>query len=398
MNFKRFLRYCKGYLMIISCLCLTGCWDMVEVNQLAIVNFIGLDKNPDTGLYTVYYHIINPSGIATQKTSGINSPIYSYRIESKTIGEIYDKMLDKIPRRPFFDHYQSLVVTERTAKEGVEELINYLVKHSDNRSTIHMFVTTSRLSDIMDTYTTLERMPGRVIHTIVENQSKQSGRASKQSRVKDLVENMESSSLTILPLITLSSSQPKPTTNRYEQIDANKGNIALDGGAVFKAGQMIGKLKMSEMPLVNLLNGQITTFHQLLSLDGGHVNVRAMAIKVRKKIIIQAGQPVLKIDIKAKLDILENSQTAKLTVQNLDEIKKKFNEQVSEEAHRFYEKTKQKGWDILGVEEQIKRNQIKVGEVTSKDKNILDETRLEITVNCIIQTVGDTIDPFNKKR
>lgn len=371
---------------------------MVEVNQLAIVNFIGLDKNPDTGLYTVYYHIINPSGIATQKTSGINSPIYSYRIESKTIGEIYDKMLDKIPRRPFFDHYQSLVVTERTAKEGVEELINYLVKHSDNRSTIHMFVTTSRLSDIMDTYTTLERMPGRVIHTIVENQSKQSGRASKQSRVKDLVENMEGSSLTILPLITLSSSQPKPTTNRYEQIDANKGNIALDGGAVFKAGQMIGKLKMSEMPLVNLLNGQITTFHQLLSLDGGHVNVRAMAIKVRKKIIIQAGQPVLKIDIKAKLDILENSQTAKLTVQNLDEIKKKFNEQVSEEAHRFYEKTKQKGWDILGVEEQIKRNQIKVGEVTSKDKNILDETRLEITVNCIIQTVGDTIDPFKKKR
>lgn len=43
---------------------------MVEVNQLAIVNFIGLDKNPDTGMYTVYYHIINPSGIATQKRRG----------------------------------------------------------------------------------------------------------------------------------------------------------------------------------------------------------------------------------------------------------------------------------------------------------------------------------------
>lgn len=330
---------------------------MVEVNQLAIVNFIGLDKNPDTGLYTVYYHIINPSGIATQKTSGINSPIYSYRIESKTIGEIYDKMLDKIPRRPFFDHYQSLVVTERTAKEGVEELINYLVKHSDNRSTIHMFVTTSRLSDIMDTYTTLERMPGRVIHTIVENQSKQSGRASKQSRVKDLVENMESSSLTILPLITLSSSQPKPTTNRYEQIDANKGNIALDGGAVFKAGQMIGKLKMSEMPLVNLLNGQITTFHQLLSLDGGHVNVRAMAIKVRKKIIIQAGQPVLKIDIKAKLDILENSQTAKLTVQNLDEIKKSSTNKSQRKLTVFMRKLNKRVGTFL--ESRNKSNEIK---------------------------------------
>lgn len=54
--------------MIGVCLCcLTGCWDKVEINQLAIGELVGADMDPNTHKQIVYYQIANPEAIATQK-------------------------------------------------------------------------------------------------------------------------------------------------------------------------------------------------------------------------------------------------------------------------------------------------------------------------------------------
>jgi spore germination protein KC len=399
MNFKPIIR--KGKLLqivisILSCLCLTGCWDLVEVNQLSIVNFVGLDRNPDSGKYTIFYQIINPAGIAAQKTSGINSPIYTYRLEASTAASVSDKMFEIIPRRPFFDHYQAMIVTERTAREGMEEVLDYFEKQPDRRATIYLFVTDDPLPDIMKTYIPLERLPGRAVRSIVESESKQSGQASRQSRIKDLVENMESSEITVLPFVSLSG-KALPTTSRYEQIDANQGSIVLNGGAIFKQDRMVGKLKPAEMPWFYLLNGQIGVLYQSLTVNQDHVDVRATKTSVRKQISMISGNLVQKIDIDAKLHLVENAQDVKLSVRNLDEIKAEFNRQVSEKAYEFYEKAKRNEWDLLGIEQQIKRKRGKQWEDVKKENDIWRQTKLEITVNCTIDTVGNTIDPYKEK-
>ncbi len=42
----------------------SACWDMKEINQLAIVNVVGADKDSKTGEVTAYYQVINPTGIS----------------------------------------------------------------------------------------------------------------------------------------------------------------------------------------------------------------------------------------------------------------------------------------------------------------------------------------------
>ncbi|TVX98659.1 Ger(x)C family spore germination protein [Cohnella terricola] len=372
---------------------LTGCWDLVEVNRLAIVNFVGLDRNPVDGKFTVYYQVINPTGVAAQKTSGIKSPIYTYRIEANTSTDIANKIFDIIPRQPFFDHYSAMIVSERTARAGMKEILEFMEKQRDRRATVTLFVTDDPLSDIMKTYIPLERLPGHAVGSINESESMQSGRAGKQSRVKDLVENMESAAFTVLPFVRVSG-KVMPNTDRYEEIDANQGNIVLQGGAVFKQDRMVGELTLDEMPWFYLLNGKIGVFNQSLILDKAHVGVQATRTSVRKQLTMSSGRPILKINIESKLQIVENTQGEKLTVQNLAKIKKQYNRQISDKAYEFYEKAKRNQWDLLGIEQQIMLKRGKQWKDAKKDKEIWHQTKLDLTVKCTVDMVGITIDPY----
>ncbi|CAH8712970.1 Ger(x)C family spore germination protein [Paenibacillus thiaminolyticus] len=397
MRFKAIYRAGKLLLIGICCLCLPGCWDMAEIDQLAIVNLVGLDKEPESGKYTTYYQVINPGGTASQKSAGMKAPVYTYRIEAYTLGDIGDKLYDIIPRRPFYDHYQGLIVTERLAESGMLELINFFEKQPDRRSTIYLFVTDSPLSEIMNTYIPIERLPGRAARSIIELKSKYSDQSSKQARVKDFVENMETFKMTVLPVIRLSELPSELTTNRFEHIDATHGNFLLSGGAVFETDRMVGKLTDAELAWYYLLKGEIGTLYQSLTIHDQHVDVEMPHPKMRRKLSLVHGEPILRIELITKIQLLNNSQDEPLTLQNLDKIERNFKQTVEKKASDFFEKEKEKGWDLLGIEAEIKRRKGKEWAAAKRDKELWKKTKLELSVQGTVSTIGNTINPYRKR-
>lgn len=396
MRFKAIHRAGKLLLIGICCLCLPGCWDMAEINQLAIVNLVGMDKDPDSGKYTIYYQIINPEGMVAQKSATMKSPVYTYRIEAFTSGDVVDKLYDIIPRRPFYAHYQGLIVTERLAESGMLELINFFEKQPDRRSTIYLFMTDSPLSEIMNTYIPIERLPGRAARSIIELKSKYSNQSS-QARVKDFTENMETFKMTVLPVIRLSELPSELRAKRFEHIDATHGNLWLSSGAVFKADRMVGKLSDSEVTWYYLLNGQIGALDQSLFINEHRVDVMMPHPKMRRKLSLVHGEPVLRIELSAKIQLLNNSQDEPLTLQNLDKITRKFNQMVEKKASDFFEKEKEKGWDLLGIEAEIKRKKGKEWAAAKRDKELWKKTTLELSVHGTVSTIGNTINPYKKR-
>lgn len=397
MRFNTILQAGKRIIIGICCLCLAGCWDMVEVNELAIVNLVGMDRDPDSGKYTIYYQVINPEGVATQKGGGMKAPVYTYRIEAFTPGDITDNLYDIIPRRPFYDHYQGVIVTERFAEAGMNELINFFEKQPDRRSTIYLFVTDAPLSDIMNTYIPIERLPGRAGRSILELKSRYSDQSSQQARAKDFAENMENFKLTVLPVIRLSALPSAPTAERFDSIDANEGNFQVKGGAVFKQDRMIGKLKDSEMTWYYLLSGQMGILYQSLLVNERRVDVQAPEPKVRRQLSLVSGRPVLHMDINAEMQILNNTQNEPLTLQNMEEIKRKFKQAVEKQASDFFDETKKKGWDLLGIEAQIRRSKGREWAAAKRDKELWKNAKLELSVKSTINTIGNTINPYKKR-
>ncbi|RXZ83155.1 Ger(x)C family spore germination protein [Paenibacillaceae bacterium] len=382
-------------ILALCCLCgLTGCWDLVQINELAIGSLAGGDIDPETKQQIVYYHIINPSAVSSQRGSGIKAPVYTYRVEAPTIAELSLKSSNLIPRELFPDHLQSHIVTERFAKQGLGTFINFIERQFNRRTDLYLLVTDSSMADVMDTFTLLERVPGRYVRSLVEYQAKVTSTVSLKSRVKDLIENMESSRLTVLPIITLHDSKAASNTSRYENIDASKGTIFITGGAVFKKDKMIGRLDLSDVSFYHLLKGDAKVFYTTIKLRSGPVDLYATKLKTKKRLSLVSGRPVWEVTIRTKLIILNNEQKVKLSPANIVEIKNEFNEQIKTQEEAFFEKYKTKGWDLFGLEESIKNKRGKDWAEAREDKNLWRKAAVKINVNSRISDVGGSIDPY----
>jgi len=386
--------YLKLILIAVCTWCLTGCWDKVEINELAIGEMIGADFDPETGKQIVYYQIVNPVAVSAQNNAGIKSPFYTYTVKANSISELGLKVSGMLPRNLFPDHYQSEVISERYARQGLKQFLNFYERQYNRRSNLYLFVADSPISDIMMTYTPLERLSGRAIRSLVEHEAESTGRVSKKSRVKDLTEHFESSVHTVLPMIRLSGSKPWSNTDRFEHVDANKGNLVLSGGAVFKQDRMIGKIGLNQMAYYVLLKGDSRTFFETLSLQGSMVDLQATKPKVRKRLILDSGAPVWKVDISTSLTIMNNNQNKKMTLENMNEIKEAFDRQVAGKTTELFKDAMNKNWDLFGLEDKIKNKRGKAWEAVQRQKNGWNQTRLLITVKSRITNIGEIIDPY----
>ncbi|GFZ82630.1 hypothetical protein GCM10008018_30580 [Paenibacillus marchantiophytorum] len=385
----------KNFIIIGFCsCCLTACWDNVEINQLAIGELVGADFDPKTRQQIVYYQVVNPVAIAAQKGSGIKSPVYTYRVQASSIAELGMKTGNTLPRNLFPDQYQSEIVTEQYARQGLQPFLNFFERQINRRSNLYLFITDSPLSDVMMTYPPLERLPGRYLRSLIEIQSKSTGRVSKLSRVKDLVENMESSRLTVLPMLSLNGLKPLSTTDRYEQINANQGNLILSGGAVFKHDRMIGKLELKQMAYFILLKGESEVCFESLEINGRKVDIKATKMKVRKHLEIVSGAPVWKVDISTRLVIMHNEQRKNLNLENLAEIVEAFNQQFQKKITDFYQDAIGKEWDFFGLEEKIKYKRGKEWTAIQKQKDAWNQTKLQLLIKSKITDIGEIINPY----
>lgn len=384
----------KLILIAVCMWCLAGCWDKVEINELAIGELVGADRDPKTGKYILYYQIVNPAAVSAQNNSGIKSPFYTYTVKADSVSELGLKVSSIMPRNLFPDHYQSEVISERYARQGIKTFLNFYERQYNRRSNLYLFITDSPLADVMMTYPPLDRLSGRALRSLVDNESKSTGRISQKSRVKDLTEHLESSVFTVMPMLSLSGSKPLTSTDRYEHVDANKGNLVLSGGAVFKQDRMIGKIDMKQMAYYVLLKGDSRTFFETLTLDGSKVDLQATKPKVRKRLLLDSGTPVWEVDIRTSLDIMNNDQNRKMTLQNLNEIKEAFNRQVIGKTTAFYKDAMNQNWDLFGLQDKINNKRGKAWEIVQRQKNGWKQTKLRITVSSKITDIGEIIDPY----
>jgi spore germination protein KC len=389
------IRKASRWVVLMACMLgLSGCWDMVEINQLAIGNLAGGDIDPETGNQIVYYHVVNPSALVSQRGNGVTSPVYAYRVEAPTLAELALGATDLLPRDLFPDQFQAYIVTERMARKGLHHYLNFLERQSNRRTDLDLIVTDSPLSEIMNTYTLFERMPGRSLRSLLELQYRSTGRVSPKSRIKDVVEHIDSNVLTVLPMITLVDSKKASTFGRYEHINANKGSLMLSGGAIIKKDKMIGKLSMKQIPLYNLMKGHAKMYYDRVIVNDEKVDVASSKIKVSKKLLLEQGVPVLKVSLHCNLKLLNTEQHEKLSLDVLNQIKETFNNQLIETETAFFELTKSKDWDLFGIEELIGYKRGKAwAELKSNDES-WKLARLDIQVRSKLTDVGAIIDPY----
>lgn len=108
----------KKILSLLLILLLCGCYNYKELNKIAIVSSIAIDKKDNK--YLVSAQIMN----AKSENNTESSKIIVYSEKGKTINEALRNMTKKSPRMLYGGHIGKLVISEEIAKEGIINVID----------------------------------------------------------------------------------------------------------------------------------------------------------------------------------------------------------------------------------------------------------------------------------
>ncbi|ALS28679.1 germination protein GerC [Paenibacillus sp. 32O-W] len=353
-------RICKAFVPIVAMsVLLAGCWDKRELNQLAIVSMVGMDYDRENGMKTIYYQIINPvSGVVSDGGSpaGNEAPVYTFKIDARSYGEMKSTIHKLLSRRLFVAHNRALIVSERAAKQGIRDFVNYIEMQPNARSSIPLLVANGPISRIMKTFTPLESVPSDSIDSKLKYLTSDSLIGGERVKMRDLIERMQRAEAIVLPMVK--DTEKRRTSNSNDaavQIDANKNNLIIEGGAVFQDYKMVGKLDDTELVWYHLLNGDKGRHTKLFKVDGKQLTIQFQLEDISRSVHWRNQQPVVKIHIDLELSTVYSIEYVPQNWQEVKQLEHEVANTITKELHAFHKKTVENGWELLKIRETLER-------------------------------------------
>ncbi|MGG4033140.1 Ger(x)C family spore germination protein [Paenibacillus cisolokensis] len=344
--------------IVLMSILLTACWDKTELNELALVSMVGVDSDRESGLKTIYYQIINPlSSVFSKGAPGDNeAPIYTYKIAGRSYGEMKSTIHKLLSRKLFVAHYRALIVSERAARQGIRDFVNYIEMQPNGRSSIPLLVADGPISRIMKTFTPLERVPSEAIDSKLKHLTSDSLLGGEHVKVRDFIERMQKSEAIVLPMIKETEKKTNSNSNQAStQIDANQNNLIIEGGAVFRDYRMVGKLNDTELIWYHLLSGDKGRHTKLFEVDGKRITMQMQLANMDWSAHWRNHKPVVTIHIDLELSTV---YAIEYVPQSRNEVKQLENEVaqiIQDDLYAFYQKTKANGWELLKTKETVDR-------------------------------------------
>lgn len=283
-------------LIILPCFLLTGCWNAREINELAFVLSIGLDKTEDG--FKVTAQIASPetySKTSSGTGSTENKPFWIVTSTGKTIFEAIRNMASKSSRRIFWAHIKVIIISEKLARGNTLEIFDFFSRNPELRLRTLIAVTPDEAEDIIKVKPEMEKDPAVYLEKIIENKSL-TGK-SYSIMLKDFIEDyLDPAVGPVVSRLVYDKSTPKPTVK-------TSGAYVFDGGKVsipLKEEQTRGLLWIK-----NKMDGSIMVVN--CPEEGNPVTLEIKKSGSSIKSYMENGIPHFAINIKADANITEQS-------------------------------------------------------------------------------------------
>ena len=363
---------------------LASCWDKIELNELMLVSMVGLDRDPESGDYTIWMQIVNPDAGASARGTpgGEQSPVYTYEASGKTLAEAHIKFYNLMPRKMFIHHAKAVLISERAARKGMKDFINFSELQPDARTSIPLLIADDPIGDIMRTFTPLERTPSESLASRLGLLADYALKFSRHVDLKDAIERSERKDWIVLPLV---AATPKTgNLNSWEanaSIDASRNQLWINGGAVIRNYRMVGRLNEDDLVLYHLLTGEKGRFVRRVPFRNGHVTASLESRGAKRRLEWQNGRPVVRFKLRLNLSTIAMKEYHPQTLEEIRELESAVSRALAGELKAFADKTRAKGWDLLRIRALLrtKAPHLAHPEQAADDAKVLIEVETRLT-------------------
>lgn len=339
------MRKLKILIIIILLFSLCGCYNYRELNEIAIVSAIGIDKTDDG--YKMAVQIMNTKKEGQDTNSSGSQPKFIvYTAEGKTIQGILRDFVLESPRRLYATHLQLLVISEDLAKDGISDILDWFARDSESRKQFYVLVSeNSQSEDILNTLTSLETLNSKKITSNIDTDTRFLGVAEQTTFENVLATYLNDKQELVLPSIRLEGDSDAGEKNSNIEQSSPKTQIFLSPLAVFKDDKMLGYLTKEESIAMSFIKNKLkSTVIDYKCSDNDYISSEIISSKTSLQPDISSNKPKVTIKINGKANIneincdwdLENNETIlkinKMLEQKIENI---INDSIDSINQRF---------------------------------------------------------------
>lgn len=340
----------KKLLILIPILfCLTGCYNYRELNDLAIVSGISINKNEDE--YIVSTEVINPKK-QQDASSGKEPEFVIYTNKGNSMQEALRKILKESPKKLYGAQMDVLIIDEETAKTELNNILDFFSRDPEIRSEFYVLVGKS--TDVLEITTPLDKISSRNILDSLESNNNYLG-FSNLVTFHDLIDNYLNPNIE-LALPTVEVVGNKTNGDSIENIESTtaKSSSVITNIAVFKGNKLKGYLTEKESQAYNMImnNSKITLMKTNYKNEQFIINE---ILKSSSEIEVDIKKKKVTISIKGKATIAEANYSGNLEdPKEIEKIQKDLNKTTKDFIKNSIENTIQKyKSDIYGFRDMF---------------------------------------------
>lgn len=335
---------------LLMLLLLSGCWDRMEVNDIAFVMGTAVDKEDD--LYRVSVQFALPAklgNVATRGSGGGGQKVWAVdTMTGRTLREANQKQQKSLSRQMNFSHRRVFVASEEVAREGLEPVVDILARVPQNRMTSLMAVSKGKAVEILDNETAVEQFPSEMLRELMQSQMR------APTTVTGFISRaLEEGIDPVVPALTLRITQPGSQDKPVRVPET----IGL---GLFRGAKLVTILEGPLAPGLLLAMGQAQAAEMQLIVPGaapGMVAVRLHESSADLVPLVQGEKITARIRIRAKVALMENT-TGEWSPSGafLDKVKAAMIKRIIQDVEGAFRAAQEAGSDPMGVGAALHRS------------------------------------------
>ncbi|AJD32566.1 Ger(x)C family spore germination protein [Clostridium sporogenes] len=386
----------KKYLvimLILSTICMTGCWDKVEIDKKAFVSVLGVDAGKDIGKekqlekispaasftgskfdkIRVTYAFPNISELGPEKggTAGENS----MSLDAYSMQDSIDKIVNKSSRNLSFGHLKLMVLNTSILdySNAFKEVIDYIQRQPAINRMIYIVFSEDKSEEILRFKPNMEKSIENYIIGMLENNEKNN--TAFPLTLNEFLEEISQNNTALIPVIN---------------IDKKNEDLKISKVAVIKNNKIKGYISTEQSNNIQLINKKFKGGTRTIIRDGSPLDY---SIENSERKIKLKDKENLSFDIKLNLEgqikgyNIDKQISSKGDINKIEEDLNKAIRQEINEVIRISQS--EYNTDILDLGEYVHKYHPKLWEKIKGNWNDLYKSLdINVTVDTKVRRIG----------
>ncbi|WP_333870824.1 Ger(x)C family spore germination protein [Desulforamulus putei] len=383
---------------------LTGCWDLREAEETAIVVGFGIDRKEDGAIELVVQTVRpQPTGAVGDGAGNDKPPYHNWYSTGETVFDAVRNLALQSPNQFFWSHNQVILISEKLARQGVLDVMDFLERDPEfKQSNWVLIARDEQIKDILEAGETGQQPPARALADIIDLRELTSKYAVLN--LGDFFQMLDSPDQEPFTAgVTFFEGIMKPKEEAAKTVEKAKKTFELrvTDTAVFREDRMVGWLNPTESRGLLWVRGEVQ--QGLLVTDYEKKKVVFEILKSSAKIEprVMDGRLIIKLDVKTECNLAEASPGIfKIDADVRKQLEQVIAKKIQEEMMAGVTRCQELNSDVLGFAGAVHRTFPEAWnkELSKQWPDIFPDLEVQIAVKPKLKGLGLITTSINPRK